>query len=736
MSFFDNILGKAGWVRKEKAELPSVYSGGGTDPFSIWRTSKKIDPAKALEVFTGWVYASIRAIAMDIGIMEYRLFRIGKDQDEEIFENELLDLLYGVNDYQTGFEFKYVTAAHLESTGNAYWFLEGVKSDGDKPLAIHIMNPAKVKVVVDRNVFPSRIEGYQYRAGTKTYLFKPYEVLHIKYPDPNDPYEGIGTVQSAAQWIDADNYAMEFNRGLFKNGARLGAILESDAALTADQLIYLKSSFEAAHAGASNAYKTVALPKGVKVSKDGSTQKELDFVASSDMMRNRIIAAFRVPRTALGITDDVNRANAEATDYVFAARTIKPIMMLITTYLNEFLVPRYGDDLYLDFKDPVPKDRIQETDERTKSLGGAPWQSVNEAREEAGLDPVSNGDSVLVPFNFTKLPTSDVDNLAPAKRVSRVNGGRKIKSRGARNMQVRKDITATIAQNAASAISEAFKIAAVIKKKSIADLPALTDDEYEKLYKVFAIRVTPYEKRQRQAVVEFNGKQRKEVIGNLPKITKSFLQSEVKAISKDDLFNRDAGISALVDLSTPILYDLAGKEAAEAAALIGVEDLDILTPEVRHALDRAIELLSRSYNDTTRDMLKEKLEQGLKDGLSQDELADTINGIYDYSDEVRAAQVAETETFRIANYATQEAWKQSGVVKSQRWYTAVDERVCPWCAPMQGKVISIDEDFFKKGDTVTGEDGGTMEVSYSDVGAPPLHVSCRCYIRPEEITLE
>ena len=126
----------------------------------------------------------------------------------------------------------------------------------------------------------------------------------------------------------------------------------------------------------------------------------------------------------------------------------------------------------------------------------------------------------------------------------------------------------------------------------------------------------------------------------------------------------------------------------------------------------------------------------MKDGLSQSELADVVNGIYDYSDEVRAATVARTETFRVANYSTQEAWRQSGIVKSQKWYTAADELVCPYCAPMQGKVISIDGNFFQKGDTVTGSDGSTISMDYSDVGAPPLHANCRCYIRPEDISLE
>ena len=32
-------------------------------------------------------------------------------------------------------------------------------------------------------------------------------------------------------------------------------------------------------------------------------------------------------------------------------------MLLVVSFLNEFLVPRYGDDLYLSFIDPVPEDK-------------------------------------------------------------------------------------------------------------------------------------------------------------------------------------------------------------------------------------------------------------------------------------------------------------------------------------------------------------------------------------------
>lgn len=722
MTFVEKILSRWGYSRKG---ILQSNASGGSDPFIIWRSHKKVPVDRAFEVYAGWVYACIRAIAEEIAAMELQLFKIGAEGDEEVFEHEVLDLLDAVNPHQTGIELKYSIAAHLEVVGNAYVYLEGVKSEKDKPTALYVLNPAKIKVVVNRNVFPTAVEKFQYRTETKVYEFKPYEVLHIKYPDPSDPFEGIGTVQTIAQWIDADNYAMEFNRRFFLNGARLGGFLESENAHTPEQLEYLKKSFEAIFKGVENAYKVAALPKGTKFNAASETQKDMDFTNLMDKMRDRILAGFRVPRTALGITDDVNRANAEATNYVFALRTIKPKMELIVSYLNEFLIPRYGDDVYLAFADPVPENREQRIQEMQAAVGQQPVISVNEAREEYfGLEGVENGDEVSRPFQFSL--SAGKPKPKSTKRTGKKTNGRIRTTRHAKNAKTRKEIAAEIAKKLAKDVLE-FQ-ANVRKSKNIT---TLSDGEYEMLWKGFVTRVTPYENLIKEAIRVFNSKQRKQAEQNLGDAIKS-----AKAIDKRALFDKEEWVGLLVDLSEPILAELMEKEGAEAAALLGASDINIMTPEVRKALKRSLELMSDSYNETTLNLLKERLEEGLEEGLSLAELKDRIAEVYEFSDERRAEQVARTETFRIANDATHEGWKQTGVVKSIKWYTAADERVCPWCDPLHGKVVGIDENFFEKGDTTRGSDGTTLELEYDDVGNPPLHVSCRCYIRPEEISIE
>ncbi len=399
----DRLTGKSvsgvGWM-----------DSSNSDPFAIWASSKRVSPAKAMTVYNGWVYACVRAIAEEIANMRWRLFKMDNEEATEIFDHELLDLLNGVNETQTGYELKYLMGSHLELAGNFYAVMDGVKADKDgkqngKPKALLPLNPSGVRVVIDHSQFPSRITRFEYTSYGKRYNFDPSEVLHLKYPDPGDMHEGIGTAQSIPLWIDADTYAMEFNRRFFINGARIGGILESDNARTEAQLLYIKKSFEAIHKGYDSAYKTLVLPKGTKYTQASESQKDMDFNNLMVMMRDRILAGFRVPRTVLGITDDVNRANAEATNYIFALRTIKPKMQLIVSYLNELLVPLYGEGLYLDFEDPVPEN----TELKVKEMAAAGGVlSPNEQRERYfGYEPVDGADDLLVPITMQPITAPD-----------------------------------------------------------------------------------------------------------------------------------------------------------------------------------------------------------------------------------------------------------------------------------------------------------------------------------------
>jgi hypothetical protein len=90
--------------------------------------------------------------------------------------------------------------------------------------------------------------------------------------------------------------------------------------------------------------------------------------------------------------------------------------------------------------------------------------------------------------------------------------------------------------------------------------------------------------------------------------------------------------------------------------------------------------------------------------------------------------------FRTSNMALKETWKQSGVVKTVRWYTTEKDNVCPYCQELDGKVISIDANFLNEGETLTAGDK-TMTANYGDVSSPPLHPLCSCFVRPQDVSI-
>src|SRR2546426_187059 len=94
--------------------------------------------------------------------------------------------------------------------------------------------------------------------------------------------------------------------------------------------------------------------------------------------------------------------------------------------------------------------------------------------------------------------------------------------------------------------------------------------------------------------------------------------------------------------------------------------------------------------------------------------------------------------YHFSVFTTPDIWQQSGVVKTLKWYTA-SQNPCPFCIEMNGKVISVDDNFFENGQSLTvgeGDDAKTMSLDYGDVGSPPLHPNCFCLIRPSEISID
>lgn len=115
----------------------------------------------------------------------------------------------------------------------------------------------------------------------------------------------------------------------------------------------------------------------------------------------------------------------------------------------------------------------------------------------------------------------------------------------------------------------------------------------------------------------------------------------------------------------------------------------------------------RVWVDTAKlvQQLNDLIPQTIVQGFGVDKAARQLRKRMEVSHEV-AKRLIATETAHIASEATQEAYKESGVVSTYRFVATLDKRTSNICRTMDGKEFKMSE--YQIGTT-----------------APPLHVNCR-----------
>lgn len=181
---------------------------------------------------------------------------------------------------------------------------------------------------------------------------------------------------------------------------------------------------------------------------------------------------------------------------------------------------------------------------------------------------------------------------------------------------------------------------------------------------------------------------------------------------------------------------------AMAALLAGAEGAARLLPAEIAPLvnwdffnESAIRYLSQyrldtvaGITDTTRRQAIAAIEDWMRSGAKLDALRMRLRPLFG---ETRADMIAITEVTRTFAEGNLRLWASTGVVGGKRWMTAVDERVCPVCAPLHGRLVQVDAGF---GYTASELESEVLRKALGHVGsefnAPPAHPRCRCWLQP------
>jgi len=97
--------------------------------------------------------------------------------------------------------------------------------------------------------------------------------------------------------------------------------------------------------------------------------------------------------------------------------------------------------------------------------------------------------------------------------------------------------------------------------------------------------------------------------------------------------------------------------------------------------------------DTTKAALRAAMQEAIANNEGSVQIAARIRELYDGYDRTRSYVIARTEVGAAANYGSQEAARQSGVVEMKQWISSRDDRVRDSHKAMDGETQPLDKPY-------------------------------------------
>lgn len=383
--------------------------GGGVSSSGII-----VNPSNAMQ--SAAVYACIKVLSESVGMLPLCTYRETPNGDKSpAKDHPLWELLqHQPNDYQTSTEFFEMMVLHLCLRGNAYAYVNRTRSG--RIVELIPLHPDFVNVRMDsqnRVVYLASTDTGGQREMDRS------EVLHIKGQSING-WLGISPIAYARESIGLALATEKFGGQLFRNGAKMGGVINHPGKLSDDAYTRLKKSFDDATSG-ENAHKTALLEEGMKWEKVSMTADDSQFLETRKFQRNEVASIFRVPPHLIMDLERATFANIEQMSLEFVTFTLMPWLTRIEKAIRRDL---YSAD---DKKTLVSKFDVAEMlrgDAASRStyyhngiLDG--WLTRNEARRMEDFNSLEGLDLPLMPLNMTDgtEPPSDPADAAASEAV-------------------------------------------------------------------------------------------------------------------------------------------------------------------------------------------------------------------------------------------------------------------------------------------------------------------------------
>lgn len=683
------------------AEFRSLFGfqepAGGTTP--DWPESMKDRPylqnfalskegwdrARAVRI-VGIVRACVLRKAQDAASLPVMIEQqSGKDwKPIERQPRNVADVWHNGNDEQCGLEVVRDFGAMYWTHGNAYLNAQTFGTRTVRQLRVLPSHLTKVIPVDGR-----RVGAYVFNRDGIEEAIKPQFVVHWKDFTPDDEPVGTSPLESVTFQYETRHDLMRLYQKVVRNGGVGAGFFRVSQDSNGNRLPLPLADRERMRIDLRRMRRALDMDvilDQLEFERLGLTFQELDFLSNCKLADSDICLALGVPPWMVGIKEGGKlgaQNTASETDERIYWRNLKSELDIRDAVLTEKLAPLFGEGIRFrtDWSAVTPLIQPLITHaEKILALTGRPSVlTLNQALAMYGLPRSEAEDADDLHDAPVPIVATPGAPAAGETQPAAVGGEGEDERKGRRMIE---------------------------------------SEERKKAWEGKDRLITRYEQKARTLFVEILRGERRRVMDALE-------DSGLRAYTAKRLINLD-------DVAVPNPDDeeavreffeaLLAERGAEAAAEIALAlELKMDAQAVRDFIARRVTLAVDGTAITRLQKVRLVLAPMVERNATLSEMADAVAGLYD-GFESGIGTVVRTETVSAFNFATAEAWRQSGEVESMEWLSARDEAVRATHAEADGQIAQLG-DAFRVGNDL-------LEYPGDPNGSPEEICNCRCTVLP------
>jgi HK97 family phage portal protein len=374
--------------------LRDIFGGGPT------ASGKQVTADNAMRASA--VYGCVEVLSQSVGQLPCMLMRRTKDGGAEPADDHPLFPLLGnlFNDETTsqdGFE---LGMRHLCLRGENY-----VQVVRDQAGRVVSLTPLLGQfVIMRRNALGKLVYDYTPNGGSKeTFEFdEVWRTIGLTF----NGIQGVSPITHARESIGLSLATEEHGAKLFANGAQVATAFEHPGVLSEEGYKRLQASIDSRFGGSSNAFKSILLEDGMKVSKLAMTSADAQYLELRRFQLEEICRIFRVPPHKV---QDLARAtfnNIEHLSIDFVNSSLAPwLVKFQQTGFRDLLLPNERKKLFLRFNSDslIGGDRASRANYYASGITNR-WLNPNEARIAEHKNPYPGGEKFENPNTTSSAP--------------------------------------------------------------------------------------------------------------------------------------------------------------------------------------------------------------------------------------------------------------------------------------------------------------------------------------------